>query len=99
MGVVAGSILWSAIAVATLVAFVFGMVALLLSNKLGDRIQSILLWLGLLLVGLIWLVSSVAFVTRDVSGWWWAGIATSGGVVGIALAALRRISQRRSSVG
>lgn len=64
---------------------------LLISNTLGDRVQSILMWLVLLLLGLTWLVPSAAFLTADVFGWWWAGVVVSGGVVGAASLSLWRL--------
>jgi hypothetical protein len=89
--VVIASFFWSVLALATLVGFALGMIALLISNTFGSRVQSILMWLVLLLVGLVWLVSSVAFVTSDTYGWWWVGVVLAGGVVGIASISLWRL--------
>jgi hypothetical protein len=66
---VIASVFWTALSVTTLTGMAVGILALLLSNTLGDRVQTILLCVVLLVLGLTWLVSSAAFLATDVFGW------------------------------
>jgi hypothetical protein len=69
-------------AILTLVVVALGMVGLLTSRALGDRLQSALLWVILLLVGVVWLIASAALYVSDHVAWWWAGIACGVGLSG-----------------
>ena len=84
------SVLWTTLSITTGVGMALALLALLVSNALGDRVQTILLCVVLLVLGLTWLVSSITWLSSDPFGWWWAGVVISGGVAGVASFSLWR---------